>query len=72
MLYLACREVLVQGGVNFLSRNKVDPVGLGGDRRATFLDQNFERHQGAGTKIRLGPGENVSKNANNSAHLFDW
>ena len=35
----ASREVLVQGGVNFLGQNRVDEVGPGSDRRATFQDR---------------------------------
>ena len=71
MLDQACREVLVQGGVNFLGHNGVDPVGPGSDRCATFRDRNLERHhQEAGTKIRLRLGENVRKIAN-IALLFD-
>ena len=70
MLDQACREVLVQGGVNFLSQNRVDPVGPGSDARATFRDRNLEQHQGAGTKIRHGRDENVSKVAENMTQLL--
>ena len=71
MLNQACREVLVQGGVNLLGQNWSDPVGPGSDRRATFRDRNLERHQGGGTKIRLRLGENVSKIAENITELFN-
>ena len=71
MLDQACRQVLVQGGVDFLGQNWVDPMGLGSDKRVTFRDRNLERHQGARTKIRLGLGENVTKIANNIDQLFD-
>ena len=67
----ACREVLVQGGVNSFGYSRVDPVGPGSDRRATFRDRNLERHQGEETKVRLGLGENVSKIAENITKLFD-
>ena len=50
----ACCEVLVQGGLNFLGQNRVDATGPRSDRRATFRDQNLERHQEEGTKIFLG------------------
>ena len=35
MLDQACREVLVQGGVNYLGQSWVDPVGVGSDRGVT-------------------------------------
>ena len=66
----ACREVMVQGGANFLSQNSVDPVGPGSDMCSTFRDRNLERHQG-GTQICLGLRGNVSKTAKNIALLFD-
>ena len=66
-----CRELLVQSSVNFPGQNMVDPVGTGSDRRAIMWDRSLERHQGAGTKIRLGLGENVRKIPENIAWLFD-
>ena len=57
----ACREVPIQGGINFLGQNWVDRVGPGSDWRATFRDRNLERHQRAGTKIRLGRGKTSPK-----------
>ena len=71
MLDQACREVLVQGSVDFLGQIWVDLMEPGSDRRDTFRDRNLERHQGARTRIRLGFGENVSKIAKNIAQLFD-
>ena len=53
MLDQACNEVLVQGGVNLLGQNRVDPVGPGSDRPSIFRDRTLERHQGPGTKIRV-------------------
>ena len=50
------REVLAEGGANFIGQTRVDPVGPGYDRRATFRDHNLERHQGVGIKLRLGLG----------------
>ena len=67
----ACRGVLVHGGVNFLGQNGVHPVGPGSDSCATFRERNLERHQGVGTKIRLGLGENVRKIVENIAQAFD-
>ena len=46
----ACREVLVQGGANFIGQDRVDPMRPESDRRATFRERNLERHQGAGPK----------------------
>ena len=60
VLCQACREVLVQGGVNFLRQNRVDPLGSGSKMRAAFPDRNLRRHQGVGTKIRLGDLEKTS------------
>ena len=71
MLNQACREVLVEGGVNFLGQNGVDPVGPGSDRRASFRDPNLERHHGTGTRARLELAENVSKIAENITQLFN-
>ena len=71
MLDQAFREVLVQGGINFLGHNMVDPVGPGSARCATFLDRNLERRQGAGTKIRLVLGEHVRNITENITQLFD-
>ena len=64
-------EALVQGSVNFLDHIGVGIVGPGSDRRAAFRDRNLERHQGAGTKIRLERGENVSLIVDNTTQLFD-
>ena len=72
MLDQACHEVLVQGGVNFLGQNWVDPVGPGSDRHATFRDRNLERREEAKNQICLGLGENVSKIAENITQLFDY
>ena len=47
-------EVLIQGGVNFLSQSRFDPVGPRSGRRASFQHINPERHLEAGTKICLG------------------
>ena len=43
-------------------------MGPGSDRRASFRDRNLERHQEAGTKLRLGLGEN---GATTLFHVFD-
>ena len=49
----ACREVLVQGGVNSLGQRRVDPVRPESDRCATFRDRNLERHKGQEPKSVL-------------------
>ena len=67
----ACRQVLVQSGVDFLGQNWVDPMGPGSDGRATFRNRNLERYQGTRTKIRLGLGKNVSKIAQSITQLFN-
>ena len=66
-----CREVPVQSGVNFLGQDGVDALGPGSDRCATLRGRNLEKHQGEGTKIRLGLGENVSRIADKITQLFD-
>ena len=71
MLDQVCRQVKVQGGVDFIGQNWVDPMGPGSDGRANFRDRNLERHQGTRTKIRLGLGRNISKIAKNITQLFD-
>ena len=63
-------EVLIQGGVNSFGQVRLDAVGAGNDRRATFRERNLESHQGAGSKIDLRIGENVSKSTR-TAQLFD-
>ena len=50
----AGRQVLVLGGLHLLAHNGIDAVRPGRDRSASFRDRNYERHQRAGTKIRLG------------------
>ena len=37
-----------------MAKNQVDAMWLGGDRRAALRYRNFEEHQRAGAKIRLG------------------
>ena len=71
MLDQSCSQVLVQGGVDFLGPNWLDPMGPGRDWRATFRDRNLERHQGTRTKTRLGFGNNASKIAKNITQLFN-
>ena len=61
-----CRQVLVQGGVDFLGQNLVDPMGPGSDGRAAFRDRIFEKHQGTRTKIRLGFGKMSAKSQRTS------
>ena len=56
----ACRQVLVQGGVDFLGQNRVDLMEPGSDGRATFWDRNLERHQGTRTKRLLRLEKNVT------------
>ena len=41
----ACREVQVQGDVNFRGHNRVDAVWSGSDRRDTFRDSSCRRRQ---------------------------
>ena len=71
MLDEACRDVLAQGGLHFLGQDGLDAVRPGRYRSPSFLDRNHERHQGAGTKVRLGLRENVRKLAENIPQLFD-
>ena len=70
MLDQVCREVLVQGGVDFLDQNGVDAMGPASERCAAFRDRNLKRNQAVGTKTRLGFGENARK-FENITQLFD-
>ena len=54
-----------------MSQSWVHPVGTGSARRVTLRNRNLERHQGVGTKIRLGIGENFTYIAENITQPFD-
>ena len=62
-------EILVESGVHFFGHNRVDAMGLGGDRCSALRYCNLKRHQRPRPKIRFGSG-NVRKFIKNAAYLF--
>ena len=64
-------QVMVDDSIRLLGKDRVHPVGAGGDGGAVRWDGDLERDQGARAEVGLGSGEDARQFAKNVAQVVN-